>query len=91
VGARGKHPPGVEGEMNETRIALEVRLYEDVLHELHWLYRECDPNIMDDLKLLIRRFEANAYEVTWKRPNTFKRFVPWYERDPFDRHDGEGT
>jgi hypothetical protein len=69
--------------MSEMRIALEVRLYEDVLYELHLSYR--DHPIPFEQMRLIRRLEANAHEVTWKRPN--KRFPsdinPWYERDPF--------
>lgn len=44
------------------RITLDVRLYEDVLYELHLAYvgyRE------EHLKLLIRRLEADAFEITW--------------------------
>lgn len=68
---------------NDMRIALEVRLYEDVLFLLHDAYRmavECEwLSTQDAMHRIIRRLEANAYEVTWKRPNPRK---PWYERDP---------
>jgi hypothetical protein len=67
--------------MSEMRIALEVRLYEDVLYELHLSYR--DHPIPFEQMRLIRRLEANAYEVTWKRPNPPRN--PWYEQDPFGR------
>ena len=56
--------------MSEMRIALEVRLYEDILYEFHWQWREYNalgaPEA-DRLLLFIRRLEANAYEVTWQR------------------------
>lgn len=66
-------------EMSDMRIALEVRLYEDVLYQLHWAFRQ--PN-NDHLRGLIRRFEANAYEVTWKRPVSVRRPIEtrgWYD------------
>jgi hypothetical protein len=74
--------------MSEMRIALEVRLYEDVLYELHNELREaggCDHTVnicVCPLIRLIRHLEANAYEVTWKRAGAahFDHF-----------RDGEGT
>ena len=55
--------------MSEMRIALEVRLYEDMLRELHHQYRvEADAGVDEaHYQRLIRRLEANAYEVTWQR------------------------
>ena len=56
---------------SEMRIALEVRLYEEALYHLHDAYREAVYqkwlSTQDTLCRLIRRLEANAYEVTWKR------------------------
>ena len=58
----------MQGEM---RIALDVRLYEDVLRELHSNWRDWeeqeDEGAGEAIKFLIRRLEANAYEVTWRR------------------------
>ena len=57
--------------MSEMRIALEVRLYEDVLYWLHNEYAAVPDHAelgeASALKKLIRRLEANAYEVTWRR------------------------
>ena len=54
---------------SEMRIALDVRLYEEVLLRIHEWYSELTvyDYKAEDVKLLIRRMEANAYEVTWKR------------------------
>lgn len=64
------------------RIALEVRLYEEVLRTFHEEYRglvEAGFPEENPRKWIIRRLEANAYEVTWKRPN---RGVPWFGGGP---------
>ena len=70
----------MQGEM---RIALDVRLYEEVLFNLHLWYRTARELYGAIYALepqrVIRWYEANAYEITWKRPNPRK---PWYERDP---------
>ena len=68
------------------RIALEVRLYEDVLYHLHYRYSAESAMFGEALEIkdLIRRLEANAYEVTWRRPNPVK---PWHERDPMESHE----
>ena len=50
----------------EMRIALDVRLYEDVLFLLHDAYRmavECEwLSTQDTMHRIIRRLEANGYE-----------------------------
>ena len=64
---------------SEMRIALEVRLYEDVLYELHLRFRYAAAGWLifdgriDHYQRLIRQMECNAYEVTWKRPNPPRR------------------
>ena len=57
---------------DEMRIALEVRLYEDIIYELHlayalWVDKYGIPVEGNGMQRLIRRLEANAYEVTWRR------------------------
>ena len=60
---------------SEMRIALEVRLYEDVLYLLHARHAQLAAMFGEahGLMALIRDFERNAYEVTWKRPNPPRR------------------
>ena len=67
------------------RIALDVRLYEEVLYTLHRLYNPL-LDTEDYIRQLIRLLEANAYEVTWQRPNPPRK--PWYERSPFGQTTG---
>ena len=80
----------MQGEM---RIALEVRLYEEVLYHLHGRYSAESAMFGEALEIkdLIRRLEVNAYEVTWKWPNRPGAYYekPWYERtiEEYLHHD----
>ena len=78
---------------SEMRIALDVRLYEEVLFELHltyalWVDKYGIPAEGNGMQRLIRRLEVNAYEVTWKRPNPPRR--SWYGRQVGTPYEWEG-